>query len=226
MSDEYQIPSGDTKTVVQDASQGRDYAVEVSASAVRLSTSRTYAGKGSRLEDGDRAIVHLPPGDELLVYGDGDSAATVTVYPQGSNPALTPDDGLEFTFLPSRKMGVTGSVDSDVTDRAARTVGKVRLEDDGNALVKDSNPLPTATPTASTLHTDSLTGDGSMAGQTVPRGFTAAFKADPGNADTAFVNGFPLDPSEAVSLGVSDVSTPGITFNDQTDTVHVIVEVA
>ena len=38
---------------------------------------------------------------------------------------------------------LVGTPEVDVTDEAGRVVGKVRLEDENNTLIKDSNPFPT-----------------------------------------------------------------------------------
>lgn len=136
------IASGDSETVVQEAATGQDFAVLVKDYPVRFSTSRQYVERGTRFEDGDRAIVHLPPGEELVAYGDGAGQVTLELYPQGVN-ALGASDDLQFTHLPGKKMTVSGSVDSDVTSRQGRNLGKTRLMDSGNALIDATNPLPT-----------------------------------------------------------------------------------
>ncbi|WP_436909939.1 hypothetical protein [Halosimplex marinum] len=131
----------------------------------------------------------------------------------------------ESTGRASVKADLVGTPGVDVSDDTDRDLGRVSFLLDGNP-VDDTNVLPTATPNQSSVHTDSVSGDGSMTAQSVPDGFAAAFKADPSNTSTVYVDGYPLAAGEGVSLAVDDVSTPNITADDANDTTHVIVEVA
>jgi len=72
--------------------------------------------------------------------------------------------------------------------------------------------------------TDSQTGDGSFASQAVPDGRALRIKADPANASTAFVDGFPLSGGDELVLAVDNFDVPALSFNDQTETLHGIAE--
>jgi len=121
---------------------------------------------------------------------------------------------------------LVGEPPVDVTDEAGRVVGKVRLEDDGNTLIKDSNPLPVDPDpvNAPGTLTDSLTGDGTLTSTQVPDGREVLFRADPDNAATVYVDGHPLGTGQGVTLAVDNFNAVNITMDDQTDSLHAIVE--
>jgi len=121
---------------------------------------------------------------------------------------------------------LVGVPEVDVTDESSRVVGKVRLEDENNTLIKDSNPLPVAPDPANAAGTltDNLTGDGTLTSTAVPDGRNVLFRADPDNAATVNVDGHPLAAGQGVTLAVDNFDAVSITMDDQTDTIHAIVE--
>jgi hypothetical protein len=163
---------------------------------------RTVAGKGvwARSTSSTDASVRIVPGYRK----DSDGRGTVNADLVGEPPV-------------------------DVTDEAGRVVGKVRLEDENNTLIKDSNPLPvdatvSGLPNAPGTLTDNITGDGTLTSTAVPDGREVLFRADPDNAATVNVDGHPLAAGQGVTLAVDNFDAVGITMDDQTDTIHAIVE--
>jgi len=160
---------------------------------------RTVAGKGvwARSTSSTDASVRIVPGYRK----DSDGRGTVNADLVGEPPV-------------------------DVTDEAGRVVGKVRLEDDGNTLIKDTNPLPVDTDPANAAGTltDNITGDGTLTSTAVPDGRDVLFRADPDNAATVNVDGHPLAAGQGVTLAVDNFDAVAITMDDQTDTIHAIVE--
>lgn len=81
-------------------------------------------------------------------------------------------------------------------------------------------------PSYQSLYHDTVTGSGSFAGQIVPQGVDAIFRADPTNNDQMQIDGFPVEPGESAELAVDNVDVPNITANDSADVMHVLAEVA
>jgi len=138
---DYDIPVDETQKLADDGSPGRTWGVEATGDDVRLSTSRQYTDEGSKLSEGDRALVDVPPAAELHAYNSGSNQATVSIYPQGRN-ALDRDDDLKVRYLPRKSLTISGTVEANVTDKSGRDLGKARLMDKSRTLIDGSNPLP------------------------------------------------------------------------------------
>jgi hypothetical protein len=120
---------------------------------------------------------------------------------------------------------------TDVSNRAAREIGKARIEDSGGVLV-DPATNGASTPdkreisswSAGTIPTtaggnQSAVSSGSnatispgasfsFASATVPDGVSVSYKAATGNTSEVEVGSFLLQPGDAIELAVDDVSVP------------------
>jgi len=246
----YSINSGETKRLAEVNHPGEDYLLRVSGDDIRLSLSRNNADRGTVVFSGDRAECRVPPNSELHGFGEGGTTATVEVYPNGVNNRAAGDE-LLITYRPSSTVNISGS--ADVSDRAGRVLGRTRIADSSQTLIDDTNPFPvdirddnaggvevsddgnfSATVTDSahdnygSIHTDSLTPSSSgqqFPPQSVNRGKTVVYRADPGNGSNIKLNDVvPIEAGNAVELDVRDVSNPAF-FGDGSATIYAYVEV-
>lgn len=118
----------------------------------------------------------------------------------------------------------------DVTDRAAREIGKARMQDSAGTLIDPAEKFVNKTGVAH----DQNTGGGALSAQAVDDGHHVGVKALPDNGSEVHVgeagsvttsNGVPLDPGESIELPVDDVSRIGYAVDNAGDGVAWAVEV-
>lgn len=76
------------------------------------------------------------------------------------------------------------------------------------------------------FRTQTVTGSGSFDFDEVPDGVTVLYRADPGNNDTVYLDGFPVSAGDTIGLDVTSVGAVTISANDGTDETHAIYEVS
>ena len=176
--------------------------------------------KGITLRSNESHFTPLDQSDALFLRSTSRISASVRVVPGMK---------AESSGRASVKADLVGTPSVDPSDRAGRVIGKVRLEDETNTLIKGSNPLPvdatvSEPPNAPGTLTDSLSGDGTLTSTSVPDGRSVLFRADPDNVATVNVDSHPLAAGQGVTLAVNNFDAVNITMSDQTDTIHAIVE--
>lgn len=206
----------------------------------------------SQQRDNERVNIRA---DNLAVL-DADDSATIRINdPQNAEidvrkissitiPPKDRENGIQRIYLSNQSgtgrltfltgfAGASGSTDTpagdttDVSDRAARDVGKVRLEDESQTLIKPDNPLPSTRPPATGIaaFSQSVSASTSLNTQSVPPGYEAVLYADSANGDDLLVDGsFPLQPGSSLSVGVSNTDQVTVDVASGTQTIHALTE--
>jgi hypothetical protein len=193
-----------------------------------------------------------------LAILDADDAATIRFNdPQNagievrkiSSITIPPDDGresgIERIYLSNPAgsgrltlltgfAGASGSTSTpsddttDVSDRAAREVGKIRLQDENQTLIKPDNPLTSTRPPATgvSAFSQSIGSSTNLTSQSVPPGYDLVVLADDANGDDVLIDGsFPLQAGSSIDLGVSNADQVTAAPASGTQTIHAITEV-
>lgn len=146
-----------------------------------------------------------------------------------SNPAGSGRLTLLTGFAGASGSTSTPSDDTtDVSSRAAREVGKVRLQDESQTLIKPDNPLPSTRPPATGVSAFSqpISSSTSLNSQSVPPGYDLVLFADSTNGDDLLVDGaFPLSPGSSLELGVSNADQVTVAPSSGTQTIYALTEV-
>jgi hypothetical protein len=113
---------------------------------------------------------------------------------------------------------------TDVSNRAARELGKARLEDSGGVLIDPADK--TLFENKGSLTAFSVSSDGQLPSNTVPDGIEVSVIADPSNAATTDLNGdIPLPAGSALDLRIENTDLLDVAFNGSgSDSISVVYE--
>jgi len=123
--------------LLSEESDERFVTVDVDNETIYLSRSLgepVEAETGIKARSGENTVFSTSPGEGVWARSTSSTDASVRIIPGYRKET----DGRGTV-----NADLVGTPEVDVTDQAGRVVGKVRLEDDNNTLIKESNPLPT-----------------------------------------------------------------------------------
>ena len=205
-----ELEQGETREIIPNDQADREYIAEVYNNNVRIGHSERYAKDGSTLKGsatGNQHKIKNLRGERLFAYAP-DGSARIRLSHAAADIDTNPNRDVAILEGDVR---ITESV--DISDRAGREAGKVRMQDSNGTLMtpaKDAtleSTLPRAVSelgNTSTISSEAIDPTNSFSDITVPDGMTARIRASSSNADPVVIDGnFELDPGESITLRVT-----------------------